>query len=400
MAKNFKPLLFAGDINVYSVARAFHEAYGIIPRAYGKFASFPCINSQILDYRFNNKADSAEIFLKLVTEYAQENNDSQILLIGCGDNYVELISRNIGNYPANVIAPYINIDLMHTLINKEIFYDICSKYNIDYPLTLVHRKSMGTNFELPFAPPYVIKPSNSINYWLHPFNTQKKAYIVNSRSELDTVISEIYESGYDDSIIIQEFIPGDDSYMRVLTTYSDKNNLTKMMCLGHVLLEEHTPHGIGNHAVIITEKNHAICNQIRSFLDNIGYTGWANFDMKYDERDGKLKVFEINTRQGRSNYYVTASGANVANYFVEDRILNHSLDFKIFDSPHLWRVVPKGVMFKYVNPLYKTELKDLIRSSSDSNPLFYEKDSAFIRKLRLLKMMLGHFYKYNKYMKV
>ena len=28
---------------------------------------------------------------------------------------------------------------------------------------------------------------------------------------------------------------------------------SKMMCLGHVLLEEHTPKGLGNHAAIITE---------------------------------------------------------------------------------------------------------------------------------------------------
>ena len=25
----FQPLVFGGDINVYSVARAFHEAYGV-----------------------------------------------------------------------------------------------------------------------------------------------------------------------------------------------------------------------------------------------------------------------------------------------------------------------------------------------------------------------------------
>ena len=31
---SFQPLLFGGDINVYSVARAFHEAYGVKSIAY------------------------------------------------------------------------------------------------------------------------------------------------------------------------------------------------------------------------------------------------------------------------------------------------------------------------------------------------------------------------------
>ena len=50
MASNlsFQPLLFGGDINVYSVARAFHEAYGVKSIAYGKFHTFPCAFSAII----------------------------------------------------------------------------------------------------------------------------------------------------------------------------------------------------------------------------------------------------------------------------------------------------------------------------------------------------------------
>ena len=35
MSVNFQPLLFGGDINVYSVARAFHEAYGVKAVCFG-----------------------------------------------------------------------------------------------------------------------------------------------------------------------------------------------------------------------------------------------------------------------------------------------------------------------------------------------------------------------------
>ena len=397
--KKFVPLLFAGDINVYSVARAFHEIYGITSHVYGKYPTGPCYGSKIMHYMAEEKADQTETFLRLVEDFAKKHQQESVLLMGCGDSYVQLISENKDKLPSNVIAPYIDSELMNDLIHKERFYQLCEKVGVDYPDTFVHHPKDPMDFELPFPGPFIVKPSNGIEYWKHPYPTQKKVYKVDTREEVGRVLEDIYTSGYEDSVIIQNFIPGDDTYMRVLTNYSDQYGKVKLMCLGHVLLEEHTPHGIGNHAVILTEHNEELAQKFKTLLEEMNYVGFSNFDIKYDERDGKYKVFEINTRQGRSNFYVTGAGANIAQYVVEDYVYNHPIDFRVVKQESLWWVVPKKVAFTYIKPKeYKKRMKEMIRQGRVVNPLFYKADSGFGRWLRLQKNQLGHFMKFKKYL--
>ena len=57
-----------------------------------------------------------------------------------------------------------------------------------------------------FPFPVILKPSDSIQYWEHPFDTQKKVYTIKDKKELDQVLDDIYggrlyrqtdHSGYD-----------------------------------------------------------------------------------------------------------------------------------------------------------------------------------------------------------
>ena len=382
---NFQPLLFGGDINVYSVARAFHEAYGVRSIAFGKYPSFPCHGSAILDYRVCPDNESADAFRRNVRAVAQEFPDKTVLLLGCGDSYVQLAAHCKDQLPDNVAAPYIDGALLDTLINKEKFYQLCDRYGIDHPATVVYHKGMGHAFELPFDGPFVVKPAESDTYWKHPFPTQKKAYILQTREEVDTVIDQIYGAGYEDALILQDFIPGDDSFMRVVTNYSGADGKVRLMCVGHVLLEEHTGHAIGNHAVIITEPEPELCEKLRGFLEAIGFVGFSNFDIKYDQRDGKFKAFEINCRQGRSNYYVTGAGYNLAKYLVEDVIEHKPCALTMTQNRHLWWVIPPKVAYDYVNPRYHQEMRALERANAAVNPLFYRPDNGLMHKLRILR---------------
>ena len=397
MEHNFQPLLFGGDINVYSVARAFHEAYGVKSVCFGKFASGPAYGSDIIDYRVCPKNEDPETFRQNVADVAAEFADKTVLVMGCGDSYVKLAAENKESFPANCIAPYIAGDTIGKLNNKEYFYELCDQFGIDHPGTFVYRKEMGHDFELPFQAPYICKPSNGVAYWEHPFEGNEKVFTCPDRKNLEEVLDKVYAAGYPDTMIIQDFVPGDDSNMRVLTCYSDRNAQVKLMCLGHVLLEEHTPHGIGNHAVILTEVNREICEKVKAFLEEMHYVGFSNFDIKYDTRDGKYKFFEINCRQGRSNYYVTGAGYNIAKLLVEDRVEGKDLPFVLADNPSLWRVVPRKVAYDFIVSDYHAEIKARIREGREVTPLFYDKDKAFGRTLRMKKNLLGHFKKFKQY---
>jgi len=397
---SFQPLLFGGDINVYSVARAFHEAYGVRIIAFGKFVSFPCAYSSIIDYRPCLENEDPEVFLQNVKNVAAECPDRTVLVIGCGDSYVKLAAHLKDQFPSNVKCNYISGELMDRLTDKEQFYALCDQYGVAHPLTFVYDKSMGHDFTLPWGPPYVAKPADGVAYWATGHNELKKVYICQSWEELLAALDEVYAAGYPCKMILQEFIPGDDSYMRVLTNYSDTHGRVKLMCLGHVLLEEHSPHGIGNHAVIITEYDQKLCDSLRQMLEDLGYVGFSNFDIKLDRRDGKYKVFEINCRQGRSNYYVTGSGHNIARYLVGDLVEGKDLPLTVVESRSLWRMLPRRLAFKFIPKRYHQEMRALIRAGADHHSLVCPADASLRRRLRVCKNHLGNIKRFDQYNKL
>src|SRR5690625_256577 len=396
--REFLPVILVSDINTYIVARAFYEEYQVKSVVIGKYKSGPSNGSLMINYIEDVNIDQDSTFLKRIHQLSKEYKNKKIILLGAGDNYINMITKNRKQLPENIIVPFIPYELMNNLQKKDYFYALSEEVGVDYPDTLLVSKEMGLNFEVPFEYPVILKSSESIHYWNYPFEGQEKVYIIQNREELNRTVEMIFNSGYPEKLIIQDMIPGNDEYMYVLTSYSDQSGKVVMMCLGNVLLEEHTPLGKGNHAVIITDHNAELMKQAKEFLENIHYVGFSNFDIKYDYRDGKYKFFEINTSQGRSNYYVTASGFNVARYLVEDYIYNNKMALELSKESHLWMVVPKKVAFKYVKQEKNVKRMDqLIREGKVVNPLFYKPDRSLHRNLRMLKANLAHYKKFEKY---
>lgn len=392
---NIQPVLLGADLNCYHVARAFHEAYGVRSKAFGRYPIGVTQYTRIIDFTTVPDMDNPSVMIDTLRKYADENKDKKLILLGCTDDYVSLISRNREFLENSYVIPYISPDLMDHITLKEKFYELCDEMGIDHPLTYIFRKETPLDHLAPeilgFDYPIIIKPSSSTLYWKYPFDGMKKVYSADTREEAAKIITEIYASGYPDSIILQDRIPGDDSFMYVLTSYSDREGRVRMMCLGHVLLEEHTPKGQGNHAAIITEYNEELMLRFKALLEKLHFIGYSNFDIKYDPRDGKYKAFEINVRLGRSNYYVTASGNNAARFIVDEYIEDNLPEGCLMNKKEVyWRYIPDKIVYKYSSDALKAKVKSLLKSGDAYSSMRYKPDLCGNLKRRLFIMIHEH----------
>lgn len=78
-----------------------------------------------------------------------------------------------------------------------------------------------------------------------------------------------------------------------LHVFVGKDKKVQYMNLGNVLLEEHTPKGLGSNAATLTVYNEELMLKIKNLLESIGYEGWADCDLKYDEEIKKLKYLKL-----------------------------------------------------------------------------------------------------------
>jgi D-aspartate ligase len=398
--RKFMPVIIGGDINAYSVARAFHEEYQIKSIVVSREKWGPSADSKIIDNIYEQQLEDNKIFVKTLIDIANQKSKKKLILIACSDWYIRLILENKEELSKYYIIPYIDIKLMNKLSRKDSFHKICEKLNIDYPKTFIYDCKQRNKIDLDFNYPVAAKPADSALYHYVSFPGKKKGFKLYNQSELEIIINNLHSANYKGKFLIQDFIPGNDSNMRVLTCYCDKNSKVKFFALGHILLEEHTPGAIGNYAAIINSVNYELFEQARKFLEYVKYVGFAHFDIKYDPRDGKYKFFEINVRLGRGNYHITGSGYNVAKFIVDEYIHGKKIKETIADKEYLYLVIPKVVLFKYLkDKALRKKAKQLIRTKKVCNPLLYRGENNFNRIFYVHANLLKHIQKYVKYYK-
>lgn len=395
----FIPVLLGASIGVYSLARSFHEAYRVASISVSRSITGQVNHSSIIIPIVERDMEDETTLLTCLNQIAHAYPDVPMILLGSDEWHIEMITNIRSKLAGKWIVPYADHALIQRVINKTIFYDLCDELGISYPKYISLDPNVALQTDLPFSFPVVIKPTSRVAYESLQFEGKKKVFTAMDREELEEIVILLRNAGYVDNVIIQEFVPGDDSAMYILTIYIAQDGEMKLASFGQTLLEDHTPGGIGNPLVIRTLRNDELVKQAEKIVKHVHFSGFANFDIKYDQRDGKYKFLELNPRLGRSNYYITTAGINPITYYIKDYVENVAMQYAVAEKEALYSVIPKRLLLKNIKEkLLRDRVKQLYKARLVKNPMFYFSVEKNIKRLFYILASTFNFYrKFKKY---
>lgn len=396
---DFEVLILGTDPNAYYMARCCYEAYQKKPYVIGKNPLPFTTYSSILNVSYCEEMWEEEAFLRLLDNFAKNHKDTKILLISTNETYTEFISKNKDQLNKNYIYNFPSVKIIKSLTNKETFYQTYASSALTFPKTL-YFNPMQDKIPKDLTYPVILKPANVVSYNHISFAGKKKIFKLENVEELKTTIKQIKKSKYDDKLILQEFIPGEDDALFDAVIYCNTKGKAQFLSFAQIGLQERTSNMVGNAAVLINGFNTTqgdINNQaqiIKEFMESIHYQGYAEVDMKYDYRDNTFKVLEINARQGRCSYYLAGLGKNLVQVLIDDCLNHQESAFELLDKEVMLSFVPKGIIKKYItNEAFKKEALKLWKNVL--KPMDAPADKNIKRYFMLKKRGLSYYKEYK-----
>lgn len=397
------PVIIGGDIGVYAIGRSFHEAFGVSSVAVSNAPADLIVKSSIFSVEYIPSGISDAELLAVLRGLAASYSQRTLVLMANSDMHSGFIARNYEALSQHYILPFPTVDVVEKVTDKAVFARIAEGLGIPTPGT-VTVDLRGVDLEtwksptIPFDFPVVAKAAVGDDYDRVTFEGKRKIWFLESQEELDQMWKMLIEAGFVGDFLVQELIPGDNTYMRSLTAYVDSHGDITLLGTARVLLEDHDPAMIGNPVAMITEPFEELWEDASRFLKETGYRGFANFDIKVDPRDGRAVFFEINPRIGRNNWYMTAAGHNPMSVMVADLVDHERVEPQRVYNEVLYSLVPDSLLLRYIrDEELLTRVKSIIADGRRMNPIEYSAEKSLIRRFIVALQKVNHYRKFARY---
>lgn len=374
MRKTSSAVLLGQDLNAYGVAISLHETYGIRPLALGRYRTGICATSKIVKTEVVPALYSEGAALSALETLSRRFRDERPLLIPCTDAYLSLVVKNQDKLSALYRTVVPDASLYETVSEKYKFYHLLDRYGIRYPDTQLYTEGACVSV----APPWVLKPADSVDYYAHPFDGMEKVYFPKTKAEADDICRKMRSAGYRGRILLQTFIRRERAY--VLSVMADRVGGVRAASLAEVVLEELAPNARGNYCALLVRPLNDMAMRLIEMCEQLHYHGIANFDLL--QSDGTVYCLEMNPRQGRSSDYLRGAGHSMAAFF-EAASTGREYPRTRASTPIYWHAVPHRTVMRLATPTLAGECEQRVREGFDFSPFRYDKDYRFdlVRRL-------------------
>lgn len=243
--------------------------------------------------------------------------DENTLLFPTSDDYIDFIVERYDNLSTKMQIGLPSLDIINTFNNKRNAYEYIQSLGIHQPISYCPNSfedvlKLADTIEYPI----VVKPAI-----MHSFHKQfgKKAYLCLDKDSLIEKVKFIHENKYlINQLILQEYLSGGAKTLYSYGVYAEKGEPQAWIMANRI---RQNPMDFGNSTTFaISCQIPEIEESARKILSATKYTGLAEIEFMFDEKNRVYKFLEINTRAWKWHSISEAFGWG----FMSELILNRN----------------------------------------------------------------------------
>jgi D-aspartate ligase len=270
------------------------------PRSAGLFSRY-CQKKFLYDVDAAPAQDSVQYLLDVATKIGKRS-----ILIHTTDGGASWLAENANALSKGYIFPQLSKQLVYALANKKEMYFLAKKYGVPtpeacFPLSMSDVEEYVKDAVFPIVLKELYRGGSP--------RVGKRMFVAKTKAELLKFYRK-YEDSSNPNFMLQEYIPGGDDSIWMFNGYFNENSDCLFAMTGRKIRQSPIHTGVTSLGICL--KNPVVDETTRKFMKNIGYRGILDIGYRYDIRDGKYKVLDINPRIGSTfRLFVGENGLDV-----------------------------------------------------------------------------------------
>ena len=249
-----------------------------------------------------NPRENPQGLIDLLVRVGQHLKSKGVLFI-TDDNYLKALSQNKAALEPYYHFTFPDYDVLEALMDKRRQYKLAEELGIATPRSMQVENAEDITKWPADAYPVLVKGLSGKDFYHH---YHRQVLVFQNKVELEKMLADKPNV----SVLLQELIPGGEENLYTAGIYMNEAGDAKAVFTGRKLRQY--PRNFGTCTVGESIACADIVQPSIELLRKLEFYGISQIEYKYDARDGKYKLIEVNGRFWKWHSLATASGVNLA----------------------------------------------------------------------------------------